>query len=80
MLIKRPSDVLSSEITDEPVYLKRRELLKMAGITVAGALSSHSVLAAASVPGANGKELTGIQKSPLQHRPGSKFVVGCDHL
>ena len=32
MLIKRASDVLSSEITDESVYLKRRELLKMAGI------------------------------------------------
>jgi sulfoxide reductase catalytic subunit YedY len=62
MLIKRPSDVLSSEITSESVYLKRRELLKMAGIAGAGAFASQSVFAAATLPGV-GKELPGIVKS-----------------
>ena len=64
MLIKRPSDILSSDITSESVYLKRRELLKMAGIATVGALSSQSIFAAASVPGASGKVLTDIRKSP----------------
>jgi sulfoxide reductase catalytic subunit YedY len=63
MLIKRPDNILSSEITSESVYLKRRELLKMAGIATAGALTSNSIFAADSVPGASGKELTGVQKS-----------------
>ena len=44
MLIKRPNDVLPSEITDESVYLKRRELLKRAGLVTAGAMAGHSFL------------------------------------
>jgi sulfoxide reductase catalytic subunit YedY len=63
MLIKRPSDILSSEITPESVYLKRRELLKMAGLATAGALASQPVFAAA-IPAKMGKELPGIMKSP----------------
>ena len=35
MLIKRSNDILPSEITDETAYLKRRELLQMAGIATA---------------------------------------------
>ena len=65
MLIKRPNDVLSSEITDESVYLKRRELLKRAGLVTAGALAGHSVFAAASEEGPSGRILTDIRKSPL---------------
>jgi len=63
MLIKRSDGILPSEITPESVYLKRRELLKMAGIATAGALSSGSVFAAGSLADASGKELPGIQKS-----------------
>ena len=63
MLIKRPADILSSEITSESVYLKRRELLKMAGLATAGVLGSQSVFAAATPVGI-GKELSGIMKSP----------------
>jgi len=63
MLIKRPSDILPSEITDESVYLKRRDLLKMAGFAAAGALSARTVLAADSVAGATGKVLPAVQKS-----------------
>lgn len=68
MLIKRPSDIRSSEITDESVYLKRRELLRMAGIVTVGGLIgpavNHQVFATESVPGASGRELPGVQKSP----------------
>ena len=63
MLIKRPSDILSSEITPESVYLKRRELLKMAGISIVGAMTSQSVFAAATAAEI-GQELPGIIKSP----------------
>jgi len=59
----RNSDTLSSEITDESVYLKRRHLLKMAGIASAGALVSHRLFAQQAVVGASGRELKAVQKS-----------------
>ena len=62
MLIKRSNDILPSEITDETAYLKRRELLQMAGIAAAGALTSQSVFAET---GMSGKELADVQKSPF---------------
>ncbi len=65
MLIKRASGILPSEITDESVYLKRRELLKIAGVAVAGTLASQSILASDVVPGASGKLLPGARKSPF---------------
>jgi methionine sulfoxide reductase catalytic subunit len=37
MLIRRPPDIASSEITDETLYWSRREFLKTAGVGVAGA-------------------------------------------
>jgi len=63
MLIKRASDILPSEITDESVYLNRRKLLKMAGIAAAGAFVSQSMLASDAVPGASGKLLPSARKS-----------------
>ena len=36
MLIKPPSDIRSSEITDERLYLKRREFLETAGLVALG--------------------------------------------
>ena len=69
MLIKRPTDISSSEITDESVYLNRRELLKSAGIVavggLAGALSSRQAFAMATDPNAAGKELSGVRVSPF---------------
>ena len=66
MLIKRPESILPSEITDESVYLKRRDLLKMAGIaTVGGALTSQTLFASDSMSGIRGKELSDVQKSPF---------------
>jgi len=64
MLIRRTSDILPSEITDESVYLQRRELLKRAGLVAAGVLTGHSVFAADSVSGPSGPELQGVRKSP----------------
>jgi sulfoxide reductase catalytic subunit YedY len=65
MLIKRPGHILPSEITDEAIYLKRREFLKRAGFVTAGALAAHSVLAAGSGDGPVGRQLPGVQKSPF---------------
>ena len=62
MLIRRPLAIRPSEITDESVYLKRRDLLKMAGIVTAGAIASQSILAE---PGISGRELPDVQKSPF---------------
>ena len=65
MLIKRPDDVLPSEITDESVYMKRRELLKRAGLATAGVLAGHSVFASDASSGPSGAVLDGVQKSPF---------------
>src|SRR5215207_9286487 len=37
MLLRRPSDVRSSEITDKNLYLRRREFIRAAALTTAGA-------------------------------------------
>ena len=42
MLIKRPADIRSSEITDEKLYLNRREFIRAAGIA-AGAAAGAGV-------------------------------------
>ena len=64
MLIKRPTDILPSEITSESIYLKRRELLKRAGLITAAAMTGHSVFAAETGSSPSGIELPGVQKSP----------------
>src|SRR5215470_4890363 len=43
MLIKKPDDIPSSEITPESAYLNRREFLAAAGLTAAGVLASGAV-------------------------------------
>ena len=63
MQVKRPSDIFPSEITDESVWLKRRDLLKMAGLATAGGMVSHSIFASEAVPGATGKRLPTARKS-----------------
>lgn len=61
MLIRRKADIRSFEITDEAVYLSRRQLLKGAGIATVGALVSDAVLAA----GPTGRILPAVKKSPF---------------
>src|SRR4051794_36274725 len=68
MLIKRPSDIRSSEITDKKVYLNRRQFIQAAafgtaGVAAAGALGSD--ILSAATPAAHGRKLTNITKSPL---------------
>ncbi|HWZ44494.1 MAG TPA: protein-methionine-sulfoxide reductase catalytic subunit MsrP, partial [Candidatus Saccharimonadales bacterium] len=69
MLIKKPSDIRSSEITPKSSYLNRRQFIAgaaIAGAAVAGGLylRSHDGPGTSSVE-ASGTKLTGIVKSPF---------------
>jgi sulfoxide reductase catalytic subunit YedY len=68
MLIKKPSDIPSSEITSKSLYLNRRKFL--AGTALAGAaavtgLSELAFPAAARAEGGGLAKINGIQKSPF---------------
>src|ERR1700730_6714430 len=68
MLIKRASDIRSSEITDKKLYLNRREFLQTAGAAAAGAAvlaGAGRVLGAAGQPAPHGRKLDNVRKSPL---------------
>lgn len=65
MLIKRPEDISPSEITDESVYLNRRQLLKAAGLAGAGALLSNGAGAIETAPEGVGRALADVRESPL---------------
>jgi sulfoxide reductase catalytic subunit YedY len=69
MLIKGPSDIRSSEITDKKLYLNRREFLQTAtGAAAAGAAviaGAGAVLEAAGQPAPHGRKLDNVRKSPL---------------
>jgi hypothetical protein len=62
MLIKRSSDIRTSEITDKSHYLTRRQFLNAVGVataaTAAGPLSSETL--AASNGAAHGKKLANV--------------------
>jgi sulfoxide reductase catalytic subunit YedY len=66
MLIKRPADIPSSQITDKKVYLNRREFIRAAtatGVAAAGVFGIDQVLSAQK-PADHGKKLV-TTKSPL---------------
>ncbi len=63
MLIKKPADILPSEITSETNYLNRREFIR-SGAIAGSALVTPAALAAV-VPGKSGAPLRGIGKSPF---------------
>jgi sulfoxide reductase catalytic subunit YedY len=68
MLIKRPSDIRSSEITDRKLYLNRRDFLRTAAGTAAagaGVLAAGEVLFAAGKPAPHGRKLENVKPSPL---------------
>jgi len=63
MLIKKPSDVKSSEITDKEIYLNRRKFMAAAGVMAAGLALPEFLLPPANANA--GEKLPGLQKSPL---------------
>src|SRR5580704_14956067 len=69
MLIKPPSDIRSSEITDKKLYLNRREFIQTAaGAGAAGAAvlaGAGVVLEAAAQPAPHGRKFDNVRKSPL---------------
>jgi sulfoxide reductase catalytic subunit YedY len=68
MLIRRPSDIASSEITDKKLYLNRREFIRATtGTAVAaaiGVLGAEAFLEAAR-PAPHGRKLENVKASPL---------------
>ncbi len=66
MLIKKASDIKSSEITDKTLYLERRRFLQMVSATVLTA-AAGSLTSGVSQPcfGEAGDKLEGVQKSPF---------------
>src|SRR5580765_8718309 len=68
MLIKKPSDIPSSEITPKPAYLSRRKFITgavAAGAALAGGFYLRDHLDTATTVHAQGQKLSGIVKSPL---------------
>jgi methionine sulfoxide reductase catalytic subunit len=68
MLIKRASDIRSSEITDRKLYLNRREFIRAASGTaaaVATGLALGDAWVEAATPAAHGRKLEGVKKSPF---------------
>jgi sulfoxide reductase catalytic subunit YedY len=68
MLIKKASDIRSSEITDRKLYVNRRQFIQAAtGVAAAGAgmLAGSEALFAAGVPAPHGRKLENVKSSPL---------------
>jgi sulfoxide reductase catalytic subunit YedY len=67
MLIKRPADIPSSEITDKKQYLNRRDFIRAATGAAAGVgiFGSAGVLLNATTPAPHGRKLENVQKSAL---------------
>jgi len=66
MLIKRPDDIRSSEITDKNTYVNRRTFIRAATGTaaIAAAYGVNSILSAQS-PAPHGAKLPNVRSSPL---------------
>jgi sulfoxide reductase catalytic subunit YedY len=68
MLIKRASDIRSSDITDQKLYLNRREFIRAATGTAAAVATGVALGDAwveAATPAAHGRKLEGVKKSPF---------------
>jgi methionine sulfoxide reductase catalytic subunit len=61
MLIKRASDIRSSEITPKALYLNRREFMGAAAIAGVGALAGSAILDAQEAP--HGRKLSNVKPS-----------------
>jgi sulfoxide reductase catalytic subunit YedY len=65
MLIRRASDIRSSEITPKKLYVNRREFIASAAAAGVGIVAGGGVVQAAGKPAPHGKKLANIKKSPL---------------
>jgi sulfoxide reductase catalytic subunit YedY len=66
MLIKPPSDIRSSEITDKRAYLNRRDFIRAAAATAGvGAIAGGSAILQAQTPAPRGRVLENVVKSKL---------------
>jgi sulfoxide reductase catalytic subunit YedY len=65
MLIRRPADILPSEITAPEIYARRREFIRSAGGLLLGAGLGAAPLAAAAQGKAATMKLFGVRNSPL---------------
>ena len=74
MLIRRPGDIRSSEITDEQIYLRRREFMRLAGAAaITGAVGALTGACgdAPAAAGLGAREGSGDGQSPLANiKPG----------
>ena len=83
MLIKKPADIRSSEITDQKLYLNRRDFLRTAaGVAAAGAgvTSVSETLFAAGQPAPHGRKLDGVAKSPLSLAPEQEKINSWEQI
>jgi sulfoxide reductase catalytic subunit YedY len=72
MLIKKPADIRSSEITDRKLFLNRRQFFQAsAGIAAVGAglVASTRTALAAGRPANHGAKLPNVKQSPLSLKP-----------
>jgi sulfoxide reductase catalytic subunit YedY len=65
MLIKKASQIPSSEITDERLYLNRRQFLQSSGVLTAGAALMGFSAGSAFAAGPDLADLPNVRKSPL---------------
>jgi methionine sulfoxide reductase catalytic subunit len=68
MLIKKPSDIPSSEITSKETYLNRRKFITgavAAGAALAGGFYLREHVGSSEIVHAQGQKLSGVVKSPL---------------
>ena len=72
MLIKPPSDIRSSEITDKKAYLNRREFIRAAAVTAGVGSIAGGALLEAQTPAPRGRVLENVVKSKLSAM-GEKF-------
>jgi sulfoxide reductase catalytic subunit YedY len=76
MLIKRPADIRSSEITDKKLYFDRRQFIRAAGMVVGaatgvGVLTKGAAVLHAVQPAAHGRKLANVKKgSPFSNTNG----------
>ena len=73
MLIRRPEDIKSSEITDEKLYRNRRQFLKVAGIATIASAAGMIGPAGCAGPSESEASTGGLQKASF---PGSDVEPG----